>query len=258
MNNKQIKFIYLPEIDSTNKFAKDNLAKFDHKTVITADKQTHGKGRLSNRTWISNNPLNLYFSLILKFDANQENHNNMLAYLPTFTHLCSVALCETLDIYLAPYRKTALIKWPNDVFVDNKKIAGILAESSADSTTLSCILGIGINLFMSDTELANIDKPATSLNKFISEPINKKTFLNKYIEHFFNHYPSFIQFGFESIKELYTQKSLVLNKMITFNATNQTIIGTVESFSSDGTMNLKLADNKGVNIFNGEIQDIFP
>lgn len=103
-----------------------------HGTVVHADEQTSGRGRLM-RTWFSP-PGNLYVSILLRVDAP-------LQRMAELGFVAALAVAETVEALL-PKRLRPLLKWPNDVLVDDAKISGILLEMEGDAA----ILGIGLNV----------------------------------------------------------------------------------------------------------------
>jgi len=103
-----------------------------HGTVIYADEQTAGRGRLA-RTWFSP-PGNLYLSILLRIDVP-------LRRMGELSFVASLSVAETVAALL-PQRLRPTLKWPNDVLVENAKISGILLEMEADAA----ILGIGLNV----------------------------------------------------------------------------------------------------------------
>jgi BirA family transcriptional regulator, biotin operon repressor / biotin---[acetyl-CoA-carboxylase] ligase len=103
-----------------------------HGTVIHADEQTSGRGRLSRR-WFSP-PGNLYLSIVLRLDLPQERSVEL-------GFLASLAVADAVDALL-PRHVRATLKWPNDVLVRDGKIAGILVEQAGEAM----ILGIGLNV----------------------------------------------------------------------------------------------------------------
>lgn len=132
------KLIHLETVDSTNnyaaKFMQDN--KSCHGTVILADEQTNGRGQRGS-FWQSEAGSNLQFSLIV------EHVNFPIDFQHSLTHLISVALVKTLG----KYGIEGKIKWPNDIFVQNKKIAGILIENTIEQGRIrKSIIGVGLNV----------------------------------------------------------------------------------------------------------------
>lgn len=103
-----------------------------HGTVVHADEQTSGRGRLSRR-WLSP-PGNLYLSIVLRPGA-------AAARTPEIGFVAALAVADAVDALL-PRHARASLKWPNDVLVNDGKIAGILAEQAGDAI----ILGIGIDV----------------------------------------------------------------------------------------------------------------
>jgi BirA family transcriptional regulator, biotin operon repressor / biotin---[acetyl-CoA-carboxylase] ligase len=130
--------IHLTSVDSTNKYAAGILRQENatEGTVILADVQTHGKGQ-GNNTWLSDNGLNLLFSLILKPD-----------FLPAFKQVyLSMCIATGINDFITDLGIRSQVKWPNDILVKGKKVAGILIENTILSQNLhTSIVGIGLNV----------------------------------------------------------------------------------------------------------------
>lgn len=124
------------QLDSTSRRAWQlGEAGADAGCVVVADRQTGGRGR-RGRTWHSPAGLNLYFSLLLRPDL-------ALDVVPALALAAGAALCRSLDLYHLKPR----IKWPNDVFANERKLAGILAElKPAGQGVDFVVIGIGINV----------------------------------------------------------------------------------------------------------------
>ncbi|MDD3693177.1 MAG: biotin--[acetyl-CoA-carboxylase] ligase [Oscillospiraceae bacterium] len=123
--------IYLPRVDSTNLWLKKNGADLPHGAICWTTRQTAGRGRFG-REWKSAQNQALSMSLLIKSANN-------VSLLPL---VCGMALCRALD-KLA--NQTFLIKWPNDIICQNRKICGILCES-VNAETMFVVAGIGVNL----------------------------------------------------------------------------------------------------------------
>lgn len=231
-------------LDSTNKYAKNNIEKYEDKTIISSAIQTNGYGRFE-RSWVDLGTENIYMSFILKpSDKICEPYANLTQYL-------SLCLCFQLEeLGLKPQ-----IKWPNDVLINGKKVCGILAESVIKGGVLKgIVLGIGVNLNTSDKNLREIDRPATSLNIELMRNIDKNEFMSKLIERFFQDYDNFLQNGFKSIKKDYEIRSnLNADEEITINIFNYTKKGKFNGFDYNGNLLLLLKDKKIENINMGEI-----
>lgn len=237
--------VYLEEVGSTNQYAKENIDKFEDKTVIYTYNQTNGRGRL-DRKWSYTGADNIYASIILKPSEDmKEVYSNLTQYL-------CVVLCETFEEYRVSTSRqdsgndvkpviTPNIKWPNDIKINNKKISGILAESSIHSGKLQgLVLGFGINLNTKIEILSKINQPATSLNIEIGREVDKKIFLKKLLDKFFLRYDNFIEEGFPLIRKDYIRRANFLNKEVTVKVFDIEISGIAKDITRNGA--LKLVD----------------
>ncbi|MBL8025777.1 MAG: biotin--[acetyl-CoA-carboxylase] ligase [Fibrobacteres bacterium] len=220
---------FLSEVDSTNLYAIRNLSNLSDKEVICAEIQTGGIGRHS-RKWISDKKDNIYLSIILKpFGAPSELP---LSALPQYM---SVVLCRLLESFSIK----AEIKWPNDTLVDGKKLAGILCQSAFSGTNLDgFVLGLGVNLNLTQNDIKQISQPATSLNLLTGSAINRDKFRDNLLKNFFAQYDTFLSEGFQFIHNEYVNRCTSLGKSITIRTNSREITGFAESISPDGTMTM--------------------
>ncbi|MBQ9899915.1 MAG: biotin--[Acholeplasmatales bacterium] len=116
---------HVESIGSTNTFLKENYQKYPDKTILWASIQTNGRGRYDRR-WQSSD--DYIFSILLK-----DNYNNEI-----IAPLAVLRALKSFDI-------DTKIKWPNDIYYNNKKLCGILIESIYSSKFIASIIGIGIN-----------------------------------------------------------------------------------------------------------------
>ena len=156
-------------VDSTNDYIKNNLNNLKDGQVIVAKTQTKGRGRFEN-VWQSSEG-NLYFSFLLK----QSFEND---YVFKLQMLISVVIVKVLK----KYGISSLIKYPNDILVKGKKIAGILTETSIYSKVESIIVGIGINV--NQINFQELSKKATSIKKETDKFIEVKDVLVDFINLF--------------------------------------------------------------------------
>ena len=170
------KIIHIDETDSTNRWLKafnslspsdGSPASREQNLVVVASYQTAGKGCGTN-SWESERGKNLTFSMLIhpdKIPANQQFR---------ITEVVSVALCEMLESYI--FNKVE-IKWPNDIYVGDKKICGILIENRLQGNTIKdSIIGIGVNVnqtaFMSDAPNPVSIKQLTGIDTEIEEVLS--------------------------------------------------------------------------------------
>ncbi len=233
------------EIDSTNSYALKNISTLKDKTIVFAKKQTNGRGRF-NRVWISDDKENIYTSIVLKPRFRTITGSP----LQNLTQYMSLVICKTLE----SYGTTPTIKWPNDVLISQKKISGILAETSIEENKLhGIVLGVGINLNFTSQDLMQIDQKATSLNLEINKNINRDIFFKKLLDTFFLEYDTFLTNGFEYIKSSYIERCSFLRQEILIKNLQQEIRGIATKINDDGSLSLKLADQSEINILAGDI-----
>lgn len=149
-----MKRYHLSMIDSTNDWAKRNLNLLDHTSIslVTADAQSAGRGRFG-RTWYSPEHQNIYATFVQFIDEATLDQAKLVQTLATITQKV-----------LANQGIRVSVKWPNDLFIGRKKVAGILLETvPCTGNRVACLMGIGLNVNMPKDELAKLDQPATSL-----------------------------------------------------------------------------------------------
>ena len=241
-------FRYLEEIDSTNKFAKENIEDINDKTVIYTYKQTAGRGRL-DRKWNFAGEDNIYASIILKpSEQMKEIYSNL-------TQLLCVVLADVFE----EYGVIPKIKWPNDIKINGKKISGILAEAvgvnnnDGNYILQGLVLGFGVNLNTHKNILDRIDQPATSLNIEVGDFINKEVFLKKVINKFCLYYNNFIEEGFLLIREDYKRRADFLNKNVSVKVFDKTFDGKAVDVTENGALKLIDKENKEHILLIGDI-----
>ena len=133
--------IWLDNVDSTNEEAKRRFHICDNLSVLSAISQTSGRGQKGN-VWISETGQNLTFSIILKL--SDERTRRIQAYDQfAVSEIAALAVSDYLNSLDIP----AMVKWPNDIYVKDKKICGILIENMIRGEWLSgSIIGIGLNV----------------------------------------------------------------------------------------------------------------
>ncbi len=224
--------VYLERVESTNLFAKSNLHDLADCTVVHAKEQTAGHGRMQ-RKWVDLGEGNLFMSFVLKpSNSFNEVYSNLTQYL-------SVVLCDLLD----EFGVSAEIKWPNDVQVNGKKLAGILSETVMQGHEFKgLVLGIGVNLNAEKSAVEAIpDKAVTSLNLETGSYINLDDFRCRLTDRFFAGYKEFLNTGFPMIKEKYVRRACFLNREITVKVFNDDKKGVAKSITEKGE--LILANN---------------
>lgn len=226
LNTKIIgkKIYYFDLISSTNDLAY-SFAQNGHKEgeVFVAKGQTQGKGRLG-RKWISIYDKGLYFSIILRPDILPSDS-------PKITLLIALALVKALSKIASD---NFSIRWPNDILINNKKIAGILTELNAQTNkTKFIIVGIGININMKKNELC---ENASSLFEEFKKEFVVNQVLEASLKEIDQYYCLMKKKGFGKIIEESKNYSLLLGKRIKVKLLNQEIHGQAIDINKDGVI----------------------
>ena len=236
------------ELDSTNRYACGRLRELADGDVIQAGIQTAGRGRWE-RKWISDVPGNLCLSLVLKPAGPP-------AELPLagLSQLLALSVCRVLETYgVQP-----ALKWPNDIQIAGRKIAGILAETVVEgSEFLGLVLGIGVNLNLDATVLAALDQPATALNLELGRYVSVLTFRDALLAEFFSHYDEFLTISFPLIRAEYRQRCNFLGRAITVRSPRDCVQGIARDITPTGELELELPDGQRRHLALGEIAGAF-
>lgn len=174
---------WLGRVDSTNLIARDAArAGAPEGTLIVAEEQRAGRGRLGRR-WQAPYGSSLLVSLLLRPPAT--------VYPALLPFLTAVALAETMEQILAVQ---PALKWPNDVQVDGRKLAGILAESDYTGDQLDAVVvGVGLNVNIPRELLAPIAPPATSLLIELGRPVERVPLLAAFLARWENRYRALLR-----------------------------------------------------------------
>ena len=164
---KNFEIVHIEETDSTNRWMKENGK---GEMVVVADYQTAGKGCGSN-SWEAERGQNLLFSVMIHPKSLQAKNQFII------TQVISVALCKTLEKYV----EQATIKWPNEIYVGDKKICGVLIENRLQGRMIKdTIIGIGLNV--NQTEFKSDAPNPVSLKQLIGKDTDREEVLNTFIE----------------------------------------------------------------------------
>lgn len=229
-------FHYFREIGSTNSHARELAeAGAAEGTVVVAESQSLGRGRLGRR-WESPAFKNLYLSILLRPKLSP-------AHAAQTTLMAAVALADAVDVY-APGRTA--IKWPNDILIGTKKLAGILTEASCDAERLHyVILGVGINLnYTSDAMPEDIRRRATSLLEVTGKPVHRESILQGLLRGMERCYGELEEAGFAALAPRWLSYFAWRGRRVRVELLDQVTIGTATGIDRDGA--LVLVDDRGV------------
>lgn len=238
------------EVDSTNRLAYQ-LAEEGalEGTTVVADSQSHGKGRLG-RTWVSPPGVNLYCSIILRPPIQPTAASQL-------TFLSVVALARTIEQVTTLQPR---IKWPNDVLVAERKVAGLLNELSAETDRVNfLILGIGVNLNMRPDEFPpDLRQPATSLAIETGCPILRSAFARTLLEELDKLYGTFLDDGYEPIREEWLRRSAMEGQTVLVTNPGYELTGVVKGIDEYGALLVQKDDGEYEQILAGDVQLVKP
>jgi BirA family transcriptional regulator, biotin operon repressor / biotin---[acetyl-CoA-carboxylase] ligase len=236
---------YFSEIDSTNSYAR-RLAEqgAGEGEVIIAEAQTRGRGRLG-RSWVSPPFVNLYFSVILRPQLPP-------VHAPQLTLMAAVALADTIASFI---RTPPSIKWPNDILVGGKKLAGVLTESSCDSERIEfVILGIGVNLNYPVALMPEVIRErATSIVSLTNTNVSREAFVRRLIQDLDRCYGELEEDGFDSLATRWEALFGLRGKKVRVEMTDRIMIGTAKGIDRDGALILEGEEGKRQRIIAGDV-----
>ena len=232
--------IFLPEVQSTNSYAIELLKNVNpiEGTMVYTTHQTQGRGQRGN-TWVSEPGRNVAVSFILKPSFL---NLNKLFYLYIISAL---AVHDLMAELLGSSQFDIKIKWPNDILVDSKKIAGILNENVISNGIASTsVVGIGLNL--NQTYFEGL-KHATSINLLTGKEVETKKILDLLCKHFECYYLKLKNNHFDELLQNYYGHFYKLGEAQDFIINDQVRSLHIKGISRSGL--LHLCDDKGIDLF---------
>lgn len=232
-------YIHFEEIPSTNEYIKSK--EFPDGTVVIAETQTAGKGR-KGRKWVSTYSKGLYFSVLLKPRVE-------VYYTSKLSLLFLYSVFKVLKGYIDGGLK---IKWPNDIYLNGKKLAGFLIDSSIENNeVVRMVFGVGINVNTDLEDLRDVEM-ATSLKIETGKEFNRKTLLANLLQEMEIDYYKFLETKFFDVINI-ERDLLWLGENVKIYEDGKVIHeGVIEGLNDDGA--LKLQTKEGVElIYIGEL-----
>ncbi|MDR3569279.1 MAG: biotin--[acetyl-CoA-carboxylase] ligase [Syntrophobacteraceae bacterium] len=236
---------HLETIGSTNDYALILAAKgAPNGALVVAEQQTKGRGRLQ-REWMSSPSRGIYLSLLLKDPLP-------VSVAPQSSYIGALALVKMLrEQFAVP----ATIKWPNDVLINGRKVAGILTEMQSDQDfSRFCVVGIGINVNHSREEMAGPFRyPATSIALETGCAVKRQTVLLEFLSRFEHEYERFLDLGLLALLPEIEKYTEMMGKTITVVCGNREIIGEAHGISSEGALLLMREDGSQESVWAGDV-----
>ncbi|ULG73346.1 biotin--[acetyl-CoA-carboxylase] ligase [Macrococcus brunensis] len=220
------RFVY-KEVTSTQLVAKEKMLETDEPFIVVSEVQTAGRGRF-NRNWDSQGSKGLWMTAVFRKEVP-------LHKIMTFNLFMSLAIAKTIRRVSGAEAK---IKWPNDIYIDDRKCCGFLTEISGDASAIQNIIcGIGINL---NHELSDFQDElavkATSLMAATGQKINRYQFFEELLTEIEVAFQQFITLEFSDIKEEYMQYSNIWQRKLRYTEGKKVVEGTAVEMMDDGRL----------------------
>jgi len=237
------KIFYYRETDSTNARAKELAANgMTEGALIISEEQKQGRGR-RGREWFSPYQEGIYASVILRPKLSP-------AEAPKLTLLAAVATAEAL---MALTTLEVSIKWPNDIFVGNKKIAGILMEIATEMDVIDYVIaGLGLNVHTLKFP-AHLQEKVTSIFLETGEQVSRVRLLREFLKQLETYYELSKRSGFGPVFKRWRELTHVIHRRAMVDLIDTQCIGTIQDIDSDGALILKDDDGNLRRIFSGDL-----
>lgn len=224
---------------STNVDAMEKAQSGADRYIVVAEHQSQGKGR-RGRTWVSPLGANIYFSMLVSFQSG-------------------VAALEGLSLVVALLVARALercgcrdlgLKWPNDILVEGKKLAGILLEISGDvAGPCKVVIGIGLNVRMPSSVTEQIDQPFTDLERCFSGVPDRNYLVAQLILELEVGLAEFSRTGFSEFYSLWQDRDIYKGRMVELRSGGSVMRGIVHGINHSGA--LLLETDEGLKVITG-------
>lgn len=235
--------IYKKTIDSTQNHAFRILDQYDGNIVIVSGGQTNGRGRFK-REWLSPEETGLYMSLVLRPGISNQN-------MIVFNLFMSLAISEAIR------ESTGLksgIKWPNDIFINDKKVCGFLTEViSADNIVETIVCGIGININPSAVTEA-LGTATTITGELKDSEFDMNHFIDVLFKKIEYYYDRFLSESFSSIKDSWLEQAIIFNRILTITTVKEKLRGKALDITDEGYLVILDGDHNIHKVISADIE----
>lgn len=215
-----------------------------HGTIVLADEQTEGRGRM-DRTWHSEKGKGIWMSMILRPDI-------LPSIAPQLTLLTATVLAEVIDEYIGIRPQ---IKWPNDMLIRGKKIAGILTEMQVEQDQVSyVIIGTGINVNQLEGDIPpELSNRASSIQIETKQDWELLPLIQHILQTFEIKYHIFLEQGFPALKTTWENYGFRMNESLEIKTGLETWQGVFLGIAEDGALLARQSDGKIEKVYSAEI-----
>ena len=243
VKTKSLQFDLFKQIGSTNEYLK-SIKNSNKLHICAAEMQTHGKGRFQRR-WHSPFGQNIYLSLKYVFNKN-------ISALAGLSLVCGIAVCNAIEA-VCQLPQDILIKWPNDIICDDKKLAGILIEIEVEARELySVIIGIGLNTNMEANNHKKINQHYTSIKKLTGIYQDRNQLCSALINQLIDVLSSFEAEGFNPFLTFWKKRDYLFEKPVRLKSGHREFYGKGAGINEQGCLLLQLSDGSQRVFFSGD------
>lgn len=212
-------------------------------TVVVAEAQTRGRGRLG-RVWVSPPRRNLYLSIVLRPHV-------ALSAAPQLALVAGAAAAAAVRRWCP----RAVLKWPNDVLIDGRKVCGILAEMEGGADEVAyVVVGIGVNLNMDDDDFPpDLRGKGIGLRSATGTDIDRTAFAIVLLEEWEDRYRRFRAAGFAAVRQEWESLSGFFGREVTIDDGGRQSSGTAVGLDDDGRLRLRLASGELTSVVSGDV-----
>jgi BirA family biotin operon repressor/biotin-[acetyl-CoA-carboxylase] ligase len=213
-------------------------------TVVLAEAQTRGKGRMG-RTWESPSGVNIYCSVILRPAI-------LPLATPQLTFVSSLAVCRAIESVCGLVPR---IKWPNDILLNGRKVAGLLNELSAETERVNfLVLGIGLNVNMEREQFpSDLRYPATSLAMESGSPVQRLLLVRSLLSELDMLYGRYLEDGFAPLREEWQRRSAFQGQRVRVSSPGDDLAGIAEGIDDDGALLVRRDDGVVSRVLAGDV-----
>jgi BirA family biotin operon repressor/biotin-[acetyl-CoA-carboxylase] ligase len=241
------RFVYRPVSDSTMEEALRMMERFrlTDGALILAETQTDGRGR-AGRSWASPPDVNLYFTLVMLPSAEGAR---------VFPYVTPLAVAHAIEEVTAargaPLRPD--LKWPNDVLINGKKVAGILIETAQkEDGTLVALVGVGINVNLDVASYPEVSEIAISLKDALGSSVAREELLGVFCNHFEALYERAAGGDRQPFEE-WRGRLINLGRPVIANGSIERIEGIAVDVAEDGALVIEQPDGQRITVEAGDV-----
>lgn len=240
-NSKYFKYIIFEDVvTSTQTIAKEKLFEIENSFVVSSLHQTQGVGRFK-REFESPDNCGFYSTFVVRPNVNRDK-------LMQFNLFIALAITKTIERFI---NRPIGIKWPNDIYVEGKKLCGFLTEMIPDGQFDTIVCGIGVNIFNSPSEVGK----KAALETFADEEIDVGAFVKTLFQNIEKYYDLFLKNDFSMIRDTYVSYSTVLGKEIIITTPSEQYEATAIDIDDFGILRVIDRDSQIKSVLSADIEE---